>query len=123
MASEEEKERSFFALVVALALIGGLLYLLKGKLPMGTYATKQPDRVVPESVPGTGNTFNNIWPDAIGEHFVHPHMIENPVVLPVRYPPRAGHEITTLIHHGYPALFQPRGELTTWVECPPSEVG
>lgn len=112
------KQRDWVTLAIIVGFLGLLVYMLRGKLPMGYGAQKQPDRIE-----GNTQSFDDIFPDAVGEHFVHPNMIQNPVNLPVRYPPRGGHEISTLIEHGFAALFQPRGDLTTWVDCPPSEVG
>jgi hypothetical protein len=117
MANEKEKH-GWITVAVIVGILGVLVYLLRGKLPMGYGAQKQPDRI-------EGNTasFDDIFPMSMGEHFVHPDELPNPRNLPVRYPPRAGHEISTLIEHGYAALWQPRNGLNTWMECPPSEVG
>ena len=112
------KQREWVTLAVIVGILGVLVYLLRGKLPMGYGAQKQPDRIE-----GNTATFDDIFPGSVGEHFVHPNMIQNPVNLPVRYPPRAGHEISTLIEHGFAALWQPRGALTDWLNCPPSEEG
>lgn len=112
------KQKDWVTVAVILGVLGGLVYLLRGNLPMGYGAQTQPDRIE-----GNTATFDDIFPKAMGEHFVHPNMVQDPVNLPVRYPPRAGHEISVMIQHGYAALFQPRGALSTWVECPPSEVG
>jgi len=117
MPNENEKQ-GWVSVIIIVGILGGLVYLLRGKLPMGYGAQKQPDRIE-----GNTRSFDNIFPGAVGEHFVTPNMIPDPVNLPVRYPPRAGHEISTLIDHGFAALFQPRGNLTTWVECPPSLEG
>ncbi len=109
------KQREWITLIIVVSVIAALSYLSRGR---GYGLQKQPDRI-------SGNTasFDDIFPESLGQHFVHPNEIQDPVNLPLRYPPRAGHEITTLIQHGYAALFQPRGNLKTWLECPPSEEG
>lgn len=56
------------------------------------------------------------------EHFVPlPGETWQPADLPVKYPPRAGHELSCLIENGYDPLFHPRSDLFDWVSCPPSE--
>lgn len=113
------KQRDWIIVAIIVGLLGVLVYKLRGNLPWGYGAQKQPDRIA-----GNTASFDDIFPKAVGEHWVHPNMIQDPVNLPVRYPPRAGHEISTLIEHGYAALWQPRNGLySSWVECPPSEAG
>lgn len=53
---------------------------------------------------------------------VDENVYKDQTTMQVRYPPRAGHEITVLIQHGLAPLWRPRPNLFTWMECPPSEV-
>jgi hypothetical protein len=112
------KNREWVILAVVLGVLASLGWLMKAHLPNLWGMQKEPDRMV-----GNKQSFDDIFPESMGQHFVHPDVIQNPVNLPVRYPSRAGHEISTLIEHGYAALFQPRNGLVGWMDCPPSEVG
>lgn len=65
--------------------------------------------------------FEEIFPYQWGEHFVVDSGMDGPVVLPVRYPPRPGHELTCMIEGGFTPMFRPQAGLASWVDSPPSE--
>lgn len=93
-----------------------IAYFLRQKLPQ---SSQQPDRITPNPL----FDFTDIFPYSWGEHFVKPEQMESFVVLPVRYPPRAGHELSTIISQGFEPMFSPRSGISTWITAPPSEQG
>jgi hypothetical protein len=57
------------------------------------------------------------------DHFVAPADHQNGVItLPIRFPHRAGHEISCVIHEGWSAMSKSAPQDSDWMYAPPSEV-
>lgn len=84
----------------AAVILGLIVWTLNGSLPFNK-TFPQPKKTVPVD---------------------SERVLTDEVTIPVVYPPRSGHEITTLIHFGLQPLWRPRPNLFTWMDCPPSEV-
>jgi hypothetical protein len=107
-------QHDWIVIGVTAAALAGLSYILHGELPLQN-AQKQPDK----QVTGTPiRTYDDWFPKQHGEHFAPP-VGETNVVLPVRYPARAGHEITSVMEGGMGVIFKPRSDLYNWMNCPP----
>jgi|SRR5215831_2046616 len=108
----EKDELTFAALGIATLAL--LVASLNKKMPLDQ-AQKQP--------PKAAASFYDLglFPNVYRKYLVTPDIVPEPVVLPVRYPARAGHELSCLIEHGYEPLFRPRPDLYMWMDSPPSE--
>lgn len=108
----EKEDLSILALSVgSLAL---LLVVLNRSLPL-SQAQEQPAKAA-------ANFYDlGLFPNVYRKYLVTPDITPEPVMLPVRYPARAGHELSCLIENGYEPLFRPRPDLYAWMDAPPSE--
>ena len=103
---------------VAILALGGVVYFGKRLLPVGATQPMSEPRGV-----DIAGMYSDIFPENFGEHFVHPYKYSGPtIVLPVKYPTRSGHNISTLIDHGMSPLYRPRPTNLDWINQPPSEV-
>jgi len=99
----------------------GIAVLVYTAIKMEPYGMKQ-QRYADEVGVSIGGIFDEIHPHEEGNHFCHPDMVGGPVVyLPHMYPPRVGHEITTLMEFGFPALQREKPQDYDWIVRPPSE--
>lgn len=58
-----------------------------------------------------------------GDHMLSAEEQDYPTVyLPLRYPGRTGHNVSTVIHHGFNAMMRPAPQDEDWMCNPPSEV-
>ena len=98
--------------------LGVVIYFGRKLLPYGSPAPDT-DGVGMD----VGGMYSDVHPDGFGEHFLPPDQFGGPaVVLPVRYPVRAGHNISTLITHGMAPLYRPRPNDADMIMNPPTEV-
>lgn len=103
------------AFCVGAVAVVGLIYAAVKMEPFGA--------VQPEYGVAVGSIYQDVHPDEEGDHFCRPETVGGPVVnTRHRYPSRAGHEISTLIEQGFPALSRPRPQDYDWYAYPPSEV-
>lgn len=113
----ERNDKILFAALGAGILVIG--WMIRSQNP---YTGKQAKYATPTDSPHRYYD-DSIFPYEHGEHFVPPKDLESAVFMPLRYPPRPGHELTCLIESGYEPLFRPRDELAGWLANPPSEQG
>lgn len=111
-------EEQWTIAAILVGVVGVILFAMRKNLPL-THMYKQPDKA--ESSPSIVYD-QQMYPHQMEKYVVDPVTAE-PAHLPVRYPPRAGHEMSCLIEHGFTPLFRPRKDLFSWVDTPPSEAG
>lgn len=111
-----DKEQITVAAVAA-GVVGILLVLLQKQLPLGNHQ-KQPDKA---ASPPKVIYDQTMYMHELEKYKVDPGITPEPAFLPVRYPARAGHELSCLIEAGYEPLFRPRRDLYSWLDTPPSE--
>lgn len=108
-------------LIVGGVVVGCLLIWAVRKIP---YGAPQPEYDIDSSMGASvGGMFIDPNPMNISPHWGEPDPYTGPqVVLPVRYPVRAGHEISTLIEQGYSVLARTTPRDWAWMSRPPSDV-
>jgi hypothetical protein len=111
---------------VMLACVGAGVLVLGFLLTKNTSQEQprfQPNRELDGVMVMGGIAFDSIQPVAgVGDHFLEPeYHIEGTRVLPIRYPTRCGHNISTIIHQGWSAMSKARPQDSDWAWSPPSE--
>lgn len=103
----------------AIAILGGMIYWLRQAMPVGAM---QP-RFETQGADIAGMYSDVTAPIPTLTFVPHEPMDYRTVTLPVRYPVKAGTNISALIEHGFAPLWRPRPQNYDWLANPPSEMG